>query len=207
MKKAIVLALLLSGALMAGWLAGKQNRGAVWWTAAPALPEGVVLFTEPLPVHPFEFTDQHGQAVTSTGLQGRNLLVFFGYTFCPDICPTTLMDLSRTWKQLPDPVRAQYQVVLVSIDPQRDTPEALAPYVGYFNPEFLALTGNPLALARLAADLNAVYQKVDRGESAYLMDHSANLAIVDKDGRYKGYIAPPHSASRMVPVLESLAQP
>lgn len=205
MKKAIVLGLLLSVALLTGVLAALPKAGG----QAEALQrDGVVMFPQPLPVSDFRFISEQGISVSQQDLKGHKLLVFFGYTFCPDICPTTLMDLGRTWKQLPAEIRRQWQVVLVSVDPQRDTPQVLAPYVGYFNKEFSALTGNPKALVTLAAELNAVYQKVDRGpDSPYLMDHSANLALLDEEGRYIGYIAPPHHAARMVPLLKALSVP
>ncbi|MDK2779273.1 MAG: SCO family protein [Pseudomonadota bacterium] len=168
---------------------------------------GVVIFPQPLSVSPYHFVDQHGDTVTGEDLRGRNLMMFFGYTYCPDICPTTLMDLSRTWKQLPPALQEQWQVVLVSIDPQRDTPDVMAPYMGYFSKDFMALTGNPQSLQTLAAELNAIYQRVDRGEgNGYLMDHSANLAIISKHGEYRGYIEPPHNAARMVPLIEALTQ-
>ena len=203
MKKAIVAGLLMLGALLAGIYQAMPTSSGV----DDVLDQkGVVLFSRPLPVRAAAFTDQQGQAVSLASFHGKNLLVFFGYTFCPDICPTTLMDLSRTWKQLPDEVKQQWQVILVSVDPARDTPESLAPYMGYFNKAFVAFSGNGQSLSQLAADLNAVYQRVDRGDAAYLMDHSANLAVLDSAGHYRGYIAPPHNAARMVPLLQALSR-
>lgn len=203
MKKAIVAGLALLVALVAGVYLATQNGAA---GTDFIEQEGVALFRTPLPVRSATFIDQQGRPAQLSDYQGRNLLVFFGYTFCPDICPTTLMDLSRTWKQLPDEVKQQWQVILVSVDPQRDGPESLAPYMGYFNKAFVAFTGNAEGLAVLAAELNAVYQRVDRGDAAYLMDHSANLAIIGEDGRYRGYIEPPHNAARMVPLLQALSR-
>jgi len=203
-KGAVGLFLILAAALAAG-------ISAAQWPAlqrqALLTQQGVVMFPAALTISDYQFVDQQGNIVTQDTLRGRNLMVFFGYTYCPDICPTTLMDLSRTWKQLPPAVRAQWQVILVSIDPQRDTPDVMAPYMGYFSKDFMALTGNTASLPVLAAELNAIYQRVDRGEgNGYLMDHSANLAIIDKQGGYRGYIAPPHNAARMVPLIEALTQ-
>lgn len=204
MNKAIVLGLVLLAAFLSG--AGIALAPA-WQHKTLLQQDGVVLFARPLPVSDYRFIRENGTEVGPADLHGRKLLVFFGYTFCPDICPTTLMDLGRTWKQLPAEVRDGYQVVLVSIDPQRDTPQALEPYVHYFNKGFMAFTGNEASLATLAAELNAVYQKVDRGDAPYLMDHSANLALLDEQGRYLGYIEPPHNAARMVPLLQALSAP
>lgn len=167
--------------------------------------DGVTLFPTPLSVSDFAFINQYGDAVTQADLLGRWQLVFFGFTFCPDICPTTLADLSRSYRQLSADDQAQWHVVLVSIDPERDTPEMLQPYMQYFNPEFMALTGNPEALPRLASELNAFYARAERPDGmAYLMDHSANLALIDPQGRYRGFIEPPHDAARMVPILETV---
>lgn len=202
MKKAIVLFLLL----LAAWLTGVGVAYAPQWQQAQLLQQdGLMLFPRPLAVSDQSFINQHGQRMALSELRGRNLLLFFGYTYCPDICPTTLADLSRSWKQLPADVREQWQVVMVSVDPERDSPQALQPYMGYFNKSFLGLTGNAAGLGVLAAELNAVYGKVERGEgAAYLMDHSANLVILDKQGAYRGYIAPPHHAQRLVPLLQAL---
>lgn len=193
----VAAAALLSGAGVAQWPHRQQQ--------VLLQQEGVQLFGRALPVTDAGFINQLGQPTRLSDLQGRHLLVFFGYTFCPDVCPTAFMDLGRTWRQLPEAVREQWQVVFVSIDPQRDTPQALAPYMAYFNKTFMALTGNEASLQQLAAELNAVYNKVERAEGQpYLMDHSANLAIIDRQGGYRGYIAPPHGAARMVPLLQAL---
>ncbi|MAK89734.1 MAG: SCO family protein [Oceanospirillaceae bacterium] len=203
MKGVSGLAVILLLALAAGVATAK-------WPALQASQvlqqNGVVLFSRPLTVSDFTFTDENGAPITRQDLMGKKVLMFFGYTFCPDICPTTLMDLRRTWKRLPDSVKQGWQVVLVSIDPARDLPENLGPYMHYFNRDFKAMTGNPQALKTLAAELNALYHKVERGEGqAYLMDHSANLAVLDEQGNYLGYIEPPHGPGRMVTLIEALS--
>jgi len=205
MKGVTGLAIILLAAIAAGILTAQWPSLQLTETLEQ---DGTVWFPRPLPVSDFSFTDENGQPVTSQDLQGKKLLVFFGYTYCPDICPTTLMDLSRTWKKLPDAIKSDWQVILVSIDPARDLPTNLGPYMHYFNPSFKAMTGNPESLKTMAAELNAVYHKVERGEGqTYLMDHSANLAVLNEQGQYLGYIEPPHNAARMVPLLEALTQP
>ena len=204
MRNAVLLFLILMIALLAGAATAQWPH---WQQRALLQQDGVQLFRQPLPITDATFLNAQGEPLTLTSLRGRHLLVFFGYTFCPDICPTTLMDLNRLWRQLPGDITAQWQVVMVSVDPQRDTPESLAPYLRYFNPAFTALTGNDDGLRQLAGELNAVYSKVERGEDQpYLMDHSANLVIIDRDGNYRGYIAPPHGAGRMVPLLQAVHQ-
>lgn len=167
--------------------------------------DGVTLFPHPLPVSEFHFVNQYNTPVTQADLLGRWQLMFFGFTFCPDICPTTLADLSRSYRQLSEAEQAQWHIVLVSIDPERDTPDMLQPYMAYFNPDFVALTGNADALPRLAGELNVIYARAERPDGmAYLMDHSANLALIDPQGRYRGFVEPPHDAARMVPIMRSL---
>lgn len=204
MKGVIVLFLLLFGALFSGvGLSVKQQMAdaAIWQQ------EGVMLFPQALPIGEFEFLTQHGDSVTHNELRDRWKLIFFGYTFCPDICPTTLADLSRSWKRLPPEVQEKLQVILVSVDPARDTPESMKPYMEYFNPAFLAFTGNEASLKAITPQLHAFYAKVERENGmAYLMDHTANIALVSPDWQYRGYIAPPHGAKRMVPLLESLVK-
>jgi len=198
--------ILLFSALLAALFAG---AGVVWQQQAAEeaiwQQEGVMWFPKPLPVSDFEFVTQHGKTISNKDLTDRWKLVFFGYTFCPDICPTTLADLSRSWKKLAPEIQEKLQVILVSVDPERDSPESMKPYMEYFNPAFLAFTGNQQSLATITPELHAFYAKVEREEGmAYLMDHTANIALVGPDWQYYGYIAPPHWPKRMVPLLENL---
>ena len=166
--------------------------------------EGVVIFNGPS-VASLSFIDQTGKAVQTESLQGRWNLLFFGYTFCPDVCPLTLMQMGQLWKELTPEQTARLAAVLVSVDPQRDTPEALLPYMSYFNPEFRALTGNPDSLRTLATQLNAFYDRVERPQTGdYLMNHSANLILIDPQGTYRGYIEPPFTSERLRPVVTAL---
>lgn len=189
--------LLLAASLLMSLLAGYFTA-----TSYTQVAEGVTLFRQPLPMRTFEFMSQHQQSVTQASLRDRNKLLFFGYTYCPDICPMTLARLSRWWKTLPQATREQWQVILVSVDPDRDTPESLQPYMRYFSSDFMALTGSNASLASLATDLNGFYSRVDgTAEMPYLMDHSANVVILDRDWRYRGFIVPPHSPEQLMSVV------
>lgn len=169
--------------------------------------DGVMLFPQPLPVSDFSFVNQHGETITQNDLTDRWKIMFFGYTFCPDICPTTLSDLSRGWKKLPPEVQDKLQVVLISVDPARDSIESLQPYMNYFNPAFMAFTGSEESLKTITPELHGFYAKVEREEGqAYLMDHTANIVLVSPDWQYHGYIAPPHWSKRMVPLLKNLVK-
>ena len=202
MKGVILLFLVSLAAFFAG--AGisvqqQQAADAIWQQ------EGVMLFPKALPISEFEFTTQNGDIITKQDLTDRWKLIFFGYTFCPDICPTTLADLSRSWKKLTPEQQQKLQVILVSVDPERDKPENMKSYMDYFNPAFLAFTGNETSLKSITPELHAFYARVEREEGmAYLMDHTANIALVSPDWQYQGYIAPPHWPKRMVPLLENL---
>ena len=199
--QAAVLGVLLVIALGTGLF-----RGSITPTDLNTVP-GVTLFGSGLAVDDFQFIDQHGNAVDKSSFKPGWRLVFFGYTFCPDICPTTLADLNRVWKKLSPQAQQSVQVVFVSIDPERDTPESLAPYLAYFNPEFMAMTGNVASLERLAEQLNGFYARVEREDGmAYLMDHSSNLMLVDDSWQYRGYIEPPFKRDALVEAFEILAE-
>jgi len=127
--------------------------------------------------------------------RGRIVLLYFGYTFCPDICPTNLGNLSVAWRNLPPEVRDKTQIIFVSVDPQRDTPERLKAYVDFFNARMIGLTGAPDTLKAITRRYGAVYKMVPVKEShiGYLVDHSAFTYLIDPEGRLVGQL--PHGTS------------
>jgi protein SCO1/2 len=138
-----------------------------------------------------ELIDERGQAFTTDSLRGRWHLLFFGFTACPDICPTTLSDMRRLFNQLQPEIREQLQLVLVSADPARDTPEALRTYLGYYRAGFRGLTGDMDALQSLSKALGLPFVPVEKTEGEYNVSHSGNLAIIGPDGTLRGYIRAP----------------
>lgn len=135
----------------------------------------------------FAMPDQNGQRRTMADFQGKVTLLFFGYTQCPDVCPTTLSDLAAV-KQKLGAKGDKLQVVFVSVDPARDTPEMLKSYIANFDPSFLALRGSDEELAKMAKDFKIYYKKVDGQTSAsYTMDHTAGDYIFDPQGRLRLY--------------------
>jgi len=131
---------------------------------------------------PFRLTDQNGGTVTEQNLKGAPFLVFFGFTHCPEVCPTTLFELSEILRKLgPDGKRVR--VVFITIDPERDTPAALKDYLSSFDPRMLALTGDPAEIAALAKAYRVYYKKVPL-EQDYTMDHTAIVYLMDKEGRF-----------------------
>ena len=130
----------------------------------------------------FSLTDQDGRLFQLQQFRGKVVLVFFGYTFCPDICPTEMANLSAVLHELKDaPERAQG--VFVTVDPERDTPQVLKHYVSYFNEHLIGLTGSPDQIDRVARQYRVKYRKNRRPGGAYSMDHSANLYVIDPTGR------------------------
>ena len=132
---------------------------------------------------PFRLTDQDGRTVTDRDLKGRPFLVFFGFTHCPEICPTTLFEISEILRNLgPDADRAR--ALFITVDPERDTPKALKDYLSSFDPHLLGLTGDADAIAAVAKSYRAIYRKVPLAEGGYTMDHTAIVYLMDTEGSF-----------------------
>ena len=133
----------------------------------------------------FRLTDHNGKARTLADFKGRVVAVFFGYIHCPDVCPTTLSDFSAALKQL-GPQADRVQVIFVTLDPKRDTPDLLKQFVPAFNPGFLGMYTDETSLKQLAKEYKVVYQKTsEKGDNDYLIDHSAGTYIYDSQGRLR----------------------
>ncbi len=166
--------------------------------------KGVTVFAEPILPSPFKFQDKHNESVDNGVFLGHWNILFFGYTYCPDICPMALINMRNLFSSLTAKEQKEYQVWLVSVDPERDTPKVLNEYLNYFNPAFNGLTGNPQALQHFASELHVFYAKEKGSNGAhYLMNHSANLVLVDPQGRYRGFISPPHKPERVKAILQA----
>jgi protein SCO1/2 len=133
----------------------------------------------------FEMTDQDGRRVTDKDFLGKYMLVFFGYTYCPDVCPSELQVMSAALDELGSEADA-IQPVFVSIDPGRDTPAVMKEYVSNFHPRLMGLTGSPEDVARIASAFRVFYasRKVADGPDSYLMDHSSILYLMGPDGKF-----------------------
>jgi protein SCO1/2 len=132
---------------------------------------------------PFQLTDQSGQAVTDKSLQGRPTLIFFGYTHCPDVCPTSLFELSEVLRAMgedADRVNAYF----ISVDPERDTQAAMKDYLSSFDPHLKGLTGSPDAVAKAIADYRVYAKKVPLKDGDYTMDHTALVYLMDRNGKF-----------------------
>lgn len=166
-------------------------------------PTAATMFAEPRTLPAIDLVDQAGREVTAASLQGRWDVLFFGFTHCPDVCPTTLAELARAVRTI-DP-RRRPRVWLVSVDPARDTPSVLADYVGHFDPGFAAMTGSEAATATFASALGVAYGKEPHGDS-YTMSHSGALLLIDPEGRYAGLFTTPLDFARVTADLERLAR-
>jgi protein SCO1 len=132
---------------------------------------------------PFKLTDQNGREVTDGQLKGKPFLVFFGFTHCPDVCPTTLFEVSEILRALgPDADRTG--ALFITVDPERDTPAAMKDYLSSFDPHLIGLTGDPAAVAAVAKAYRVYYKKVPLDGGDYTMDHTAIVYLMDKEGRF-----------------------
>lgn len=148
----------------------------------------------------FELIDHNRQKLTSEQFQGKWNLLFFGYTHCPDICPVTLQTLADMVAAIDDTdVSGALQVYFISVDPQRDQPELLADYVGYFNPDFAGASGAQEQLTPLTRSLGIAHgiSNSNEGDASYDVDHSAAIVLINPQARYAGLFGAPQDAQAM----------
>ena len=132
---------------------------------------------------PFQLTDQSGQTVSEQSLQGRPTLIFFGFTHCPDVCPTSLFEISEVLRAMggdADRVNAYF----ISVDPERDTPAAMKDYLSSFDPHLKGLTGDPEVMAKVISEYRVYAKKVPLKDGDYTMDHTALVYLMDRSGRF-----------------------
>lgn len=143
----------------------------------------------PLPLTEMDWrlTDHRGQPVTPADWLGRPVMAFFGFTWCPDVCPTTLLDISG-WLEELGPEADPLVVALITVDPARDTPEVLADYVANFDPKLVGLTGEAADIARAADAFRVRYEKIPREDGDYTMNHTAGVFLFARDGRFVSII-------------------
>jgi protein SCO1 len=153
--------------------------------------ESATILPQPRALPPLDLVDQDGRPLPRDFLRDHWTLVFFGFAQCPDVCPTTLTTLAQMRKQLADlPAGRQPRVLLVSVDPERDTPAVLKPYVTFFDPSFQAATGTLAATTQAAAAFSVPFAKVPLPGGGYTMDHGAGLFVVSPEGALAAYSSP-----------------
>lgn len=164
-------------------------------------------FETPRSVPAVELVDHRGETFDTGDFGERWHLINFGYTHCPDICPTNMMDMAKANEQLAaDGLADRVQMWMITVDPARDTPEKLADYVPFFDDSFIGLTGDVDTLQPLAQQLNTVFYSEGGGDvnEAYTVAHSDNMAILNPDGEYVALLRPPHRPQQIAEVLTLL---
>lgn len=166
---------------------------------------GAIQFDKPRIFREPVLQDTEGNSLTLERFKGKWTLLFFGFTYCPDICPTTLGVLNKLHEELKQKGTEQnLQVILVSVDPARDTADKLREYVHYFNPSFLAVRGEFMETQKFATDLNAGFTKVPGMGEHYLIEHSGNIVIINPYGHYHGFFKPPFDPVRLRLAFDSV---
>ena len=169
--------------LLVGWLTIQFASGN--WRLGPYEYRGLLMPT-PEKVDDFTLTAHDGQEVRLSNFHDQLVVLYFGYTYCPDVCPATLSALSSAMDELTPTEKEQIQVLMVTVDPERDSPEVLADYLAHFDPTFLGLTGTDQQLAEATKALGVFYQKGSgSAASGYLVDHTATVSVVDKAGQLR----------------------
>lgn len=168
------------------------------------LDAGIVLLPQGRNLPALSLTNQNGEPVAVDQLKGQWSLLFFGYTFCPDICPATLAQLRQLKGMLSAEEQAKLRMVLVTVDPKRDTPQQLKQYLTYFDPAFQGLTGEAADIQKLANGVSIPYIPADTSKENYTVDHSGNLVIIGPDGTQRGFIRAPLNVDKLAAQLPSL---
>ncbi|HZT47316.1 MAG TPA: SCO family protein [Hyphomicrobiaceae bacterium] len=208
----IPVAISLSGVRLALYiLAGFALGGVAALAVFPAARERLL---SPLAMHsvgqalvggPFTLTDQTGRRVTDQDFRGKFMLVYFGFTFCPDVCPTALQVMAAALDKL-GPEAERITPVLITIDPERDTPAQLAMYVKSFHPRLVGLTGSPKEIEDAARAYRVYVKKVPdpKSTAGYTMDHSSIIYVMGPDGKYRGHFTHATSADVMAERLAGM---
>ncbi len=137
------------------------------------------------PVKDFTLTSMHGQPVKLSDFQDKIVVLYFGYTFCPDVCPTTLSEIKKALALL-GPAASEFQVIMITVDPERDTPAVLNEYMAQFDPGFLGLTGTVSEIQNIAAPFGVYFAKqADPSSAQYLMEHTASVLVINRKGALK----------------------
>lgn len=199
-----VFILVAAVALVLGLTVNKVLNNSGRADPAVLLDAGIVLLPQSRGLPSLSLTNQDGQAVEVDQLKGKWSFLFFGYTFCPDICPTTLAQLRELKTLLPEAARNNLQIIFVSVDPKRDTPQQIKQYISYFDAGFQGLTGDEATLQKFANAVSIPFIPADTSKENYTVDHSANLVILGPDGRQHGFIRAPLNNQKLKEQLPGL---
>lgn len=199
MSRQIWIFLLLLASTLGGLGLGRWYLASQSTVTDPVILEAGTWLSPARPLPEFKLTDQDGRSVGPEHFQGRWTLVFFGFTHCPEACPTTLGLLAIVRRELARslPADSVPDVLLVSVDPERDTPEVLKAYLSDFDAGFTGLTGEPAAVREFATALGVPYQKTPMDDD-YMIDHSLAIMLINPEGQRVALFPAPHSADMLI---------
>jgi protein SCO1/2 len=192
----IVAVVALTAAVAGMYIARQLSRPPL-----PSLASGTA-YPAPMPLSPFALVDVHGEPVTPDTLRGHPTLVFFGFTHCPDICPTTLALLVNVQKQVGI---EGLEVALITVDPERDTPEQMGRYISAFGGDLIGLTGSPPEIVKAQKSFGVAASRSELPGGTYTMDHSATVFVLDSQARKVAVFTPPMRADAIARDLKALA--
>jgi protein SCO1/2 len=192
---------LLAAAVMVGDIAVAAGATALWKGLAlrAQVQSGATKIGGP-----FTLVDDTGVQVSEADLKGKSTVMYFGYTFCPEVCPTTLTDLVQ-WMQMIGRDADRLNYVFVTVDPERDTPKVMHDYVSAFDPRIRGLTGTSEQIAKVTKEYGVYYKRIPTSDGGYVMDHSAVLYMMDPNVRFVGVIPYQEDTAKAVAKLKKLA--
>jgi protein SCO1/2 len=192
---------LLAAAVMVGAIAVAAGATAFWMGLAlrAQVQSGATKIGGP-----FTLVDDTGVQVSEADLKGKSTVMYFGYTFCPEVCPTTLTDLVQ-WMQMIGRDADRLNYVFVTVDPERDTPKVMHDYVSAFDPRIRGLTGTSEQIAKVTKEYGVYYKRIPTSDGGYVMDHSAVLFMMDPNVRFVGVIPYQEDTAKAVAKLKKLA--
>ena len=192
---------LLAAAVMVGAIAVAAGATALWMGLAlrAQVQSGATKIGGP-----FTLVDDTGVQVSEADLKGKSTVMYFGYTFCPEVCPTTLTDLAQ-WMQMIGQDADRLNYVFVTVDPERDTPKVMHDYVSAFDPRIRGLTGTSEQIAKVTKEYGVYYKRIPTSDGGYVMDHSAVLYMMDPNVRFVGVIPYQEDTAKAVAKLKKLA--
>jgi protein SCO1/2 len=174
------------------------------WLGYEIYRQTAITYEQPYGVA-FNLTDQYGQPITEQAFRGHPTAIFFGYTHCPEICPTTIYEMNGWFETLGDEGK-NIKAYFITIDPERDTPEMLGDYLGNVTDRVIGITGDPDAVRKMARGFNIYFKRIDGEDGEYNMDHTASVILLDSEGRFRKTIAFGEDTDSAIQKLRDIAK-
>jgi protein SCO1/2 len=198
----LLISIAVLSALFGMWMHyNTQNK-----TGSPALKTATI-FSQPRTIAPFKLVDTDNKPFSLENLKGHYTLIFFGFTHCPDLCPTTLAMLSQSYKMLESAqLKSMPRILFISVDPEQDTSQVIKTYLSSFNTAFLGATGSQKQLDKLTQEMSVIYAKVSdaKDPTHYTIDHSGTIIIINPEGQFYGVFTMPHDPQKIANDMKAL---